>query len=193
LILSLLEGMEGSVTFRCIFILDPWFAGSSNVGVNKWRYFKLHVIHLRICMYVLCHLKISQEKIFVFRIIYIVNHNMSNSTLTRSRTCLREMRWAFHICLRLYWYLRMKFKNKWIYNMVKKSNKTPTLSRYFINILIHVFENFRFLLQCLEDLDNSLRKLNSRLFVIRGQPADVLPKFFKVNYSCFGNFGRIYS
>lgn len=23
--------------FRCIFILDPWFAGSSNVGTNKWR------------------------------------------------------------------------------------------------------------------------------------------------------------
>ena len=71
------------------------------------------------------------------------------------------------------------------------------------------FENFgidvkkiicRFLLQCLEDLDTSLRRLNSRLFVIRyqpttldhqlwqsnfltqtfrGQPADVLPSLFK--------------
>lgn len=39
----------------------------------------------------------------------------------------------------------------------------------------------RFLLQCLEDLDRSLRKLNSRLFVIRGQPADALPKLFKVS------------
>ncbi|XP_064599756.1 cryptochrome-1-like [Liolophura sinensis] len=38
---------------------------------------------------------------------------------------------------------------------------------------------WRFLLQCLEDLDSSLRKLNSRLFVIRGQPADVFPKLFK--------------
>lgn len=38
---------------------------------------------------------------------------------------------------------------------------------------------FRFLLQCLEDLDRNLRKLNSRLFVIRGQPADALPKLFK--------------
>lgn len=37
----------------------------------------------------------------------------------------------------------------------------------------------RFLLQCLEDLDRSLRKVNSRLFVIRGQPADALPKLFK--------------
>jgi len=31
----------------------------------------------------------------------------------------------------------------------------------------------------LEDLDASLRKLNSRLFVIRGQPADVLPRLFR--------------
>lgn len=37
----------------------------------------------------------------------------------------------------------------------------------------------RFLLQCLEDLDRNLRQLNSRLFVIRGQPADALPKLFK--------------
>ena len=38
---------------------------------------------------------------------------------------------------------------------------------------------WRFLLQCLEDLDQSLRKLNSRLYVVRGQPADALPKLFK--------------
>ncbi|KAG9335192.1 hypothetical protein JZ751_005541 [Albula glossodonta] len=37
----------------------------------------------------------------------------------------------------------------------------------------------RFLLQCLEDLDASLRKCNSRLFVIRGQPTDVFPRLFK--------------
>lgn len=70
---ALLRGIRRSETFRCIFILDPWFAGSSNVGTNKWR----------------------------------------------------------------------------------------------------------FLLECLEDLDTSLRRLNSRLFVIRGQPADVLPSLFK--------------
>lgn len=40
---------------------------------------------------------------------------------------------------------------------------------------------FRFLLQCLTDLDSSLKKLNSRLFVIKGQPAEVLPKLFKVS------------
>lgn len=39
--------------------------------------------------------------------------------------------------------------------------------------------DIRFLLQSLEDLDLNLRKLGSRLFVLRGQPVDVLPKFFK--------------
>ncbi|KAG2467576.1 CRY1 protein, partial [Polypterus senegalus] len=39
-----------------------------------------------------------------------------------------------------------------------------------------------FLLQCLEDLDASLRKLNSRLFVIRGQPANVFPRLFKAKF-----------
>ncbi|XP_072936024.1 cryptochrome-1-like isoform X2 [Epargyreus clarus] len=70
---ALREGLIDAATFRCVFIIDPWFASSSNVGINKWR----------------------------------------------------------------------------------------------------------FLLQCLEDLDGSLRKLNSRLFVVRGQPADALPKLFK--------------
>lgn len=42
------------------------------------------------------------------------------------------------------------------------------------------------MLQCLEDLDRSLKTLNSRLFVIRGQPADALPKLFKIwNTTCF--------
>uniref|UniRef100_A0A3Q3L1S1 Cryptochrome-1 n=1 Tax=Mastacembelus armatus TaxID=205130 RepID=A0A3Q3L1S1_9TELE len=70
---SLRDSIQGADTLRCIYILDPWFAGSSNVGINRWR----------------------------------------------------------------------------------------------------------FLLQCLEDLDASLRKLNSRLFVIRGQPTDVFPRLFK--------------
>lgn len=34
---SLYEGLKGAITFRCIFLIDPWFAGSSNVGINKWR------------------------------------------------------------------------------------------------------------------------------------------------------------
>ncbi|CAM4475112.1 cryptochrome-1 [Caretta caretta] len=70
---ALRECIQGADSVRCVYILDPWFAGSSNVGINRWR----------------------------------------------------------------------------------------------------------FLLQCLEDLDANLRKLNSRLFVIRGQPADVFPRLFK--------------
>lgn len=34
---ALFEGLRGAGTFRCIFIIDPWFADSSNVGINKWR------------------------------------------------------------------------------------------------------------------------------------------------------------
>ena len=34
---SLREGLVGASTFRCVFVLDPWFAGSTNVGINKWR------------------------------------------------------------------------------------------------------------------------------------------------------------
>ena len=56
-----------------------------------------------------------------------------------------------------------------------------TLLNNFVRHLINLLyvQSDRFLLQCLEDLDCSLRKLNSRLFVIRGQPADALPKLFK--------------
>ncbi|TRY91923.1 hypothetical protein DNTS_029640 [Danionella cerebrum] len=70
---SLLEAIRNAHTLRCVYFLDPWFAGASSLGVNRWR----------------------------------------------------------------------------------------------------------FLLQSLEDLDSSLRKLNSRLFVIRGQPADIFPRLFK--------------
>lgn len=34
---ALREGLKNSTTFRCVFVIDPWFAGSSNVGINKWR------------------------------------------------------------------------------------------------------------------------------------------------------------
>lgn len=70
---ALLAAVRGARCVRCVYILDPWFAASSSVGINRWR----------------------------------------------------------------------------------------------------------FLLQSLEDLDTSLRKLNSRLFVVRGQPADVFPRLFK--------------
>ncbi|XP_053487278.1 cryptochrome-2 [Ictalurus furcatus] len=70
---ALQEALNGADTARCVYVLDPWFAGAANVGVNRWR----------------------------------------------------------------------------------------------------------FLLESLEDLDTSLRKLNSRLFVVRGQPTDVFPRLFK--------------
>lgn len=35
---ALREGLTDAKTFRCVFIIDPWFASSSNVGINKWRY-----------------------------------------------------------------------------------------------------------------------------------------------------------
>ena len=34
---SLRDGLKGVKQFRCIYILDPWFAGSSDKGVNRWR------------------------------------------------------------------------------------------------------------------------------------------------------------
>lgn len=106
---SLREGLAGASTFRCVFVLDPWFAGSTNIGINKWRW-----VHYIITIYI-------------------------------------YMNWT---------------------------NFDQEITKYLQNILSIRFVN-RFLLQCLEDLDCSLRKLNSRLFVIRGQPADALPKLFK--------------
>ncbi|XP_044048298.1 cryptochrome-2 isoform X2 [Siniperca chuatsi] len=70
---ALQEALNGADTVRCVYILDPWFAGAANVGINRWR----------------------------------------------------------------------------------------------------------FLLEALEDLDSSLKKLNSRLFVVRGQPTDVFPRLLK--------------
>ena len=35
---ALKEALVGAKTFRCVYILDPWFARSPNQGVNKWRY-----------------------------------------------------------------------------------------------------------------------------------------------------------
>lgn len=34
---ALKECIRGADTIRCVYILDPWFAGSSNVGINRWR------------------------------------------------------------------------------------------------------------------------------------------------------------
>lgn len=38
---------------------------------------------------------------------------------------------------------------------------------------------WRFLLDCLIDLDANLRELNSRLFIVKGQPIEVFPKLVR--------------
>ena len=34
---SLSEAVTGASTYHCVYILDPWFAGVSQVGINRWR------------------------------------------------------------------------------------------------------------------------------------------------------------
>lgn len=34
---ALQEALNGADSLRCIYILDPWFAGAANVGINRWR------------------------------------------------------------------------------------------------------------------------------------------------------------
>lgn len=31
------EALDGADGARCVYILDPWFAGAANVGINRWR------------------------------------------------------------------------------------------------------------------------------------------------------------
>uniref|UniRef100_UPI00398EE076 cryptochrome-2-like isoform X3 n=1 Tax=Pristiophorus japonicus TaxID=55135 RepID=UPI00398EE076 len=34
---ALQGALSGADTVRCVYILDPWFAGSSNIRINRWR------------------------------------------------------------------------------------------------------------------------------------------------------------
>jgi cryptochrome len=34
---ALIDALKDSASYRCVYILDPWFAGASQVGINKWR------------------------------------------------------------------------------------------------------------------------------------------------------------
>lgn len=43
---ALQEALNCADTVRCVYILDPWFAGSANVGVNRWR-FVAHMFNYR--------------------------------------------------------------------------------------------------------------------------------------------------
>ncbi|KAK5915063.1 hypothetical protein CesoFtcFv8_000694 [Champsocephalus esox] len=53
------------------------------------------------------------------------------------------------------------------------------LDPYIYNNTLVGINRWRFLIGCLKDLDCSLRKLNSRLFVVRGKPEEVFPKLFE--------------
>ncbi|KAK2100525.1 Cryptochrome-2 [Saguinus oedipus] len=33
---ALLAAVRGARCVRCVYILDPWFAASSSVGINRW-------------------------------------------------------------------------------------------------------------------------------------------------------------
>uniref|UniRef100_A0A672HWB2 Cryptochrome-1-like n=1 Tax=Salarias fasciatus TaxID=181472 RepID=A0A672HWB2_SALFA len=44
---ALREAVRGAGTVRCVYFLDPWFAGSSNVGVNRWRVWDILLDHLQ--------------------------------------------------------------------------------------------------------------------------------------------------
>ncbi|CDR09642.1 unnamed protein product [Oncorhynchus mykiss] len=41
---ALQEALNSADTVRCVYILDPWFAGSANVGINRWRSVSMHTL-----------------------------------------------------------------------------------------------------------------------------------------------------
>lgn len=63
---ALREGLLNASSFRCVFIIDPWFASSSNVGINKWRYFNNNIYYtnkfIALCINV-CF-KVTNERFF---------------------------------------------------------------------------------------------------------------------------------
>lgn len=60
---ALLEALKGSSSYRCVYILDPWFAGSSQVSINKWRY-SMCILFLHACFKVL----LENLKPYLFRL-----------------------------------------------------------------------------------------------------------------------------
>ncbi|EME29765.1 (6-4)DNA photolyase [Galdieria sulphuraria] len=70
------------------------------------------------------------------------------------------------------------------------------LDPYYINPDKIGFQRFRFMLECMKDLDHSLRKYQSKLLVIYGEPVNVLEnccKTWKCSYLCFEKDSDIYS
>lgn len=45
---ALQEAVNAAHTLRCVYILDPWFAGAANVGINRWRYVSFFPRRLRL-------------------------------------------------------------------------------------------------------------------------------------------------
>ena len=56
------------------------------------------------------------------------------------------------------------------------------LDPWFVSNCNVGINRWRFLQQTLQDLDNQLRALGSRLFVVRGNPKEVFPRLFKVGW-----------
>lgn len=47
---ALQEALYGADTVRCVYILDPWFAGSANVGINRWRFVVTHLVYIQLSL-----------------------------------------------------------------------------------------------------------------------------------------------
>ncbi|KAH0506253.1 Cryptochrome-1 [Microtus ochrogaster] len=144
---ALKECIQGADTIRCVYILDPWFAGSSNVGINRWRSLCATVTSVHLCATVvsvrLCATVVSVHlcaTIMTVRLCATIVSVRLCATVVSVRLCATVV--SVRLCA------------------------TVVSVRLCVTV-------------CLEDLDSNLRKLNSRLFVIRGQPADVFPRLFK--------------
>uniref|UniRef100_A0A3Q2T7S1 Cryptochrome circadian regulator 5 n=1 Tax=Fundulus heteroclitus TaxID=8078 RepID=A0A3Q2T7S1_FUNHE len=85
-----------------------------------------------------------------------------------------------HVCI--HWFrkgLRLHDNPALVYALKECKELYPVfiLDPYLYNTQVGI-NRWRFLLGALKDLDCSLRKLNSRLFVLKGKPEDVFPKLF---------------
>ncbi|KAJ7425810.1 hypothetical protein WISP_20201 [Willisornis vidua] len=151
---ALRECIQGADTVRCVYILDPWFAGSSNVGINRWR----DDIQDELVHYLSMDKGEANWPVVSWVFLFTLFEDWSDigfAPVSTSPVLRGDGDWfSNNIC--------QLPQHSWVHP-----------------IGVHGFVDVRFLLQCLEDLDANLRKLNSRLFVIRGQPADVFPRLFK--------------
>ena len=90
---AICEGLKGAVTFRCIFVIDPWFAGSSNVGINKWRWVFDVVLFLT-----LTNIMIWLRNVKLTICLLFVAMNMRPGGLLRCHT-ERDHQWSIQLVL----------------------------------------------------------------------------------------------